>query len=276
MIADGLITISVPEKLPEEARKVAENAINNTGKVAERPSMLGKPVSPSSGGHGEIKAEFMLTPIEKMKELDDSVLMRNVYRNFTFIRAEVEMVSDAVGLDMLDAWDVWYEQVLDGKIEQIPEITYATITNLRFDVTDFVDFKNVVNPEEIKSFLVDEYTRDMIAKTRADFIRGEKSDLVPATQDITLKVGQVSYDFAKEFASYLNDAVKKGIISGTRRFILDNPALREPDQLFETNVVSYVKSALDNHINKTLRVFANKISDIINKMIEGEYKDEQN
>lgn len=59
MIADGLITISVPEALPEEARKRVEMSLQNPmDKIAERPTALGKPVAPSGGGHGEVKSDF--------------------------------------------------------------------------------------------------------------------------------------------------------------------------------------------------------------------------
>lgn len=61
MIADGLITISIPEKMPEAAK--AELQANKPAPfgnpTAERPAMLGKPVAPSQGGYGEIKAEII-------------------------------------------------------------------------------------------------------------------------------------------------------------------------------------------------------------------------
>lgn len=56
-IADGLITISVPEDIPEEEffDPPKEN-LDQPGDAPERPSILGRPVAPSAGGHGEIRS----------------------------------------------------------------------------------------------------------------------------------------------------------------------------------------------------------------------------
>jgi len=48
-IADGLVTISVPEDVPEDEFKLVEDA-----QAKERPGMLGAPVNPSQGGKGEV------------------------------------------------------------------------------------------------------------------------------------------------------------------------------------------------------------------------------
>jgi hypothetical protein len=59
-VADGLISISIPEKVPEGAfdeLNPPQNGMN------ERPSMLGKPIAPSQGGYGEVKSELELSNI---------------------------------------------------------------------------------------------------------------------------------------------------------------------------------------------------------------------
>lgn len=65
MIADGLITISIPEDIPEKEFDILTNTnqmgatpFGNGGKPNERPNMLGRPVTPSDGGYGEIKSEW--------------------------------------------------------------------------------------------------------------------------------------------------------------------------------------------------------------------------
>jgi hypothetical protein len=56
-VADGLITTSIPEKIKggDEVRQPIQPF---GGQAQERPGMLGKPVSPSSGGYGEVKSEI--------------------------------------------------------------------------------------------------------------------------------------------------------------------------------------------------------------------------
>lgn len=58
MIADGLVDISVPEKIDEKAFDIlpVPTAGGFGGDTSnKRPGMLGKPVPASSGGHGEVK-----------------------------------------------------------------------------------------------------------------------------------------------------------------------------------------------------------------------------
>lgn len=55
MIADGLITISVPENLPDDEKEAREELMQsqNGNNPAERPNQLGRPVPVSAGGQGE-------------------------------------------------------------------------------------------------------------------------------------------------------------------------------------------------------------------------------
>jgi len=50
IIADGLISISIPEKIPEELK----DRIPAEEEKPERPGLLGRPIAPSDGGHGEV------------------------------------------------------------------------------------------------------------------------------------------------------------------------------------------------------------------------------
>ncbi len=56
-IADGLVTVSIPEKINggDEVRQPMQPF---NGQPQERPGLLGKPVSPSQGGYGEAKSEL--------------------------------------------------------------------------------------------------------------------------------------------------------------------------------------------------------------------------
>jgi hypothetical protein len=62
LISDGLMDISMPEELPEDAKPVFERQFENSpfggGQSQERPGLLGKPIAPSQGGYGESKAEL--------------------------------------------------------------------------------------------------------------------------------------------------------------------------------------------------------------------------
>lgn len=55
-IADGLITIPVPEKLPKS--DVVPNTASQNGRQNNQVNLLGRPISPSQGGYGEVKADY--------------------------------------------------------------------------------------------------------------------------------------------------------------------------------------------------------------------------
>ena len=106
---------------------------------------------------------------------------------------------------------------------------------------------------------------------KSKFIRGELNDLTVPTMDVS-KAQISATDYSQEVIAVLNDAVKKGIISGTRKFIFDNPNISTSDELLGTNIISYVLVSIDNYVNKSLRYLQNRISDIINKIVDGENK----
>ena len=141
MIADGLITISVPEALPKEAKDRIAAQMDNLKKPAERPTALGKPVLPSGGGHGEVKSQI----IHNVKNVDNAVLLRNIYRNFVFIKQEVDLVSGALDYEVLPQWDMWYDELLAGNSgETVPDITMITLSNMKFDFSDYVEFPDIL------------------------------------------------------------------------------------------------------------------------------------
>lgn len=56
-MADGLITINIPEAVPAEAKKVAQEARKPQ---TPRPGILGNPVPASAGGHGEVRESIVV------------------------------------------------------------------------------------------------------------------------------------------------------------------------------------------------------------------------
>ena len=72
MIADGLVDISVPEKIDEKAFEILPVPTSPFGgeTANKRPGMLGKPVPPSAGGHGEVKSEALDLALQVPEFLD--------------------------------------------------------------------------------------------------------------------------------------------------------------------------------------------------------------
>jgi hypothetical protein len=64
-IADGLTSISLPEKKPE-----SDLVQDQTSTSQERPGLLGRPIAPSDGGHGEVipRSELFDIMLEEVPE----------------------------------------------------------------------------------------------------------------------------------------------------------------------------------------------------------------
>lgn len=128
-LADGLMTITVGEELPPELQDkiAAKNAPkqpaippNSDGstpnkKTAERPSMLGRPVTPSQGGWGEIAARSNVSMDifendARLVEITNAVLPRI----YDFLS------GDSVALENQD-WRLGVEKSLWGVGDILPE-----------------------------------------------------------------------------------------------------------------------------------------------------------
>ena len=106
LINDGLITISIPEDIPEEEFDILPqptSPFSSGGSTAKKPGMLGTQVPPSSGGQGEIKSKFE-------EELDLGV---NRMLEALEVRSEdFEFLPDANLIA-----DEWADLVADGREE---------------------------------------------------------------------------------------------------------------------------------------------------------------
>ena len=77
-------------------------------------------------------------------------------------------------------------------------------------------------------------------------------------------------EYVGDFKRHILDAIGKGVISGTRKYVLDNPTYDNPDDLINTNVLSYVKLSIDGYVDAVVRLFENIISVIIKDMTDGD------
>jgi hypothetical protein len=112
IVADGLFTISIPEEVDEKEFDIlpAPTGAFGSSKSSERPGMLGKPISPSQGGYGEVRSlldvaladpEFKAVfdeLEEKWDDLDEESRQDATKELQEFMQ---ELKKSAVGLDVL-------------------------------------------------------------------------------------------------------------------------------------------------------------------------------
>jgi len=152
MIADGMITISIPEDVPLESEFPAPPTPfglqpNNPDKP-ERPGVLGSPILPSAGGHGEVRSfvskgmsdlkNIFKTKFENIIGKADGLRVKRLVRkaieiNFPFVRGAVTQLSS---MAELKAWLTWTnEATLKSEYdENTPDVVIKFIESSKNDM----------------------------------------------------------------------------------------------------------------------------------------------
>lgn len=167
LIADGLMSISMPEEIPEEEFDIltdtAQDPFGGGQPFAKKPNMLGNPVPPSAGGQGEIKKSVFENEIDfGINRMIDNLEARA--ENMVFL-PDVEGIAN--DLKDLDASEEFKEKIIEYAKSVIPQrfeeayqkvLPYlesndntviadnigTELTNLRYNLVD--DFsKEVIN-----------------------------------------------------------------------------------------------------------------------------------
>lgn len=143
MLSDGLITIAIPEKLPEGAfDEIDERKAQKVKEAQERPGSLGAPVSPSQGGHGEIKRSERNKNAEKfkgefhfnMENVHPARIRKLVKLAFTelYLSVNLAVTSLAGNQNAISMWNDWHNKVLFGQAdEEAPDLIKQSIRNIR-------------------------------------------------------------------------------------------------------------------------------------------------
>jgi hypothetical protein len=134
MITDGLMTISMPEDVPEDELLQAQV------KSPERPGSLGYPQVPSMGGYGEVKAvhksatedgfKVMLRKaFARISQPDNSIRVRKLVRlSAKNIYPQVSMATKQLSNAELDIWNSYVDGILfDNDEDNAPEVLKASI-----------------------------------------------------------------------------------------------------------------------------------------------------
>jgi hypothetical protein len=230
---------------------------------------MGRPVSPSSGGYGEVASRSKFDEyLDKYRNIDEIKLRSMMYKIQSLVAEEVKGVSETLEGDMLNLWGDWYEHFIweDTRVEtSIPELDLTVQNILMGDLIGNIMLSDV---DEIIPLLVNDAENVLKAQekqeNRARIIKGQD---------------EVSYNFNDEKVievirsniSEIPDYVYKGIISAVRRYILLSGENYDPERIV------YSGDSADlarNYVNKSLRIleqkFIQELSDIIIEMMKGD------
>ena len=267
-IADGLITIGIPEEPPEDAAPEAQ--------VQERPGMLGKPVAPSQGGYGEVRNSLYEFMLDTFSDLSDIQLLKLESKSLPWIIPEVDNALNHFAVQEFDDWNEWHNEVLWGNItEEIPELTESTIKGSVKELENIILsekwFSNLKIPTEelIKEF--QKIASDVVLERRKyEYVIG-KADSV--NKDIVIDTSEFRdwiEDYFKSFDKQLAEDVSKLAISSVRSSLLELGKVGLLDnklEIHDNNAVNVLLKHLVDYSKQVAKQYQDKMLDKLTELI---------
>lgn len=293
-VADGYITVSVPEELPPELQKKIDQKQamaqlpfggkppfggggkpvpgNKDKKPAERPSMLGRPVSPSSGGWGETAArsDAMQTWADHILSSDDKYFQRLAHLAYSAVVADVVGMYNALeDQTQIPAWARNHEEVLwTGKSDvDLPDLTQTVLgivkPNLIADLNKDLWWRHPDENELIRSAA--EASQVMIdtnierVKTRAYVENFNLPEIVVNGDLVRTKLE----DVIRGLFAYTPELVANAVISGLRDYVIDHPNSDMLEDVYDPKLTQLIRSKLEQALEGLSEAFMQNTSGII-------------
>jgi len=267
-IADGLISVSVPEEIPEDELPQPEQP------SPERPGMLGKPIAPSQGGYGEVlpRGDVFSDDIHRVNNISDAAIRKMVRSVIQPISIQTQKMLDDLNDDEMIAWDQWFDDVLwgDEKDDGIPELTMITLSESKERLVSLMDkikpwWKLQVTPDDVyKDF--SEVLKDKIDKVAGEI--GEDIDEIEYEQKFKDRVSEI----LDECDDMMERGIINSIISGTKKTLIDREVLAksldERGILHDNKTVMNVRQEIFSLSKKVIEKFASSLAFAINEILE--------
>lgn len=286
MIADGLLTISIPETI-EGGDEVVESPTANQN---ERSGLLGRPIAPSQGGQGEVKASEadrnIYSDLSKIFSPSDAKLRRAIRSILEPSLNEIQkLYSNLYENDLFDYWNDIYDNYLDTGIyaddDEVPQLMLSTI-QLNMSALQKslpIDFEW---SDDSKSSLIQIFSDVLRYKEYQKLLKLYeigKSDVEPDESSVVIDSKTLEFIENEAIAlfssmkSKIVDRFYKTIISGVRRYLTDITNAKKLDDLdIETfmsdNIVSYIKNSLSNQTLLVLNELSGELGKISEKYLE--------
>jgi hypothetical protein len=292
-IADGLITVSVPEEIPPDSEFPQPQL--PTGGSAERPSMLGRPVAATAGGQGEVRQSLFEKELDRIVNIEDVRLKRLIRASIIPIAVEISALNENNILedDNLQTWNEWHDEVLWGDLKRdIPELTLSVINDAMYEIDRVMAgdewWVMCAESKEIAKDLHTDFDNLRISKLRSIAEEQYELGIINAIPTEFPKSISLSKKFNSRVNAKLTDIwdtlpvrIKKAVISGTRKYLSAMSLIGSIDfehlQISTVNVTC-VRNELVRVRDEMVTEFAETISSIINNIL-GEIKwqeDDQN
>jgi hypothetical protein len=191
-IADGMFTIPLPETLDRKSIEWPSRVLTYSGNKSKEgksgSNEIGQPQAPSSGGHGEVKPQQV---ISRNRAKIEVCLSKAIYSGNQILGALINSVR--VDKNDFPSWEKRFEQSVVGKShmdlvsETVIDDTYNTMAQV-IESSDWFDTVSV----ELAHLYVDDWNnkaetivRSMMDKqAEQDFIMGKTDDIIPEPMSI--------------------------------------------------------------------------------------------
>jgi len=288
LIADGLVSISIPEDIPED------EIMPNQTPVDERPGMLGRPIAPSEGGHGEVlpRGDYFTNEIERIVGIEDYRLRRLIRAAIdpTMVLAKRSFNTDVDINDIgeLSAWNDWHDEIVWGEAseDEISELALTSLASAR---------SNLNKVMKTDRWWESKWSHDSIARDLIDIFRSAVNQKLLKKSEEMYEAGETDYleshfDINDELETKFVDDLTKVIdnlfenipniiqncvISGTRKSLSSKinankvASVLDTQQIISDNTtVSIVRKEIENAGNRLIYDLAETLSDLIHEILE--------
>jgi len=266
-IADGLVDVSVPEEIPEDEFPdlMGEDS-------QERTNMLGKPVAPSQGGHGEVlpRGDVFSDEIHRMLDVSDATIRQMMRSAMKPMSIQTQKVLEEMGDAELSAWDDWHNEVLWGEDrDNIPELTMITLSESRERIATIMEnadwWRLHVDTDSVYNEFSDILEKAVEKRSREV---GEKIENIEYEERMKVRISEILTRSQED----LEDGLINCVISGTKKTLinrgLDAKSLDEPEILHDNKTVDYVRQDMTSLGKRIIENFASSLTRAINDILE--------
>jgi hypothetical protein len=275
-IADGLVSISVPEEIPQEVLDEQQQKQDQFN--AERPSMLGRPVSPSQGGWGETAARSQFKSwLDGVRDVQDVYLQRLVFLAFPGVLAQLKGVIS--GLDdenLIYDWIINQNEALlfnDGEIYHPDQMDLSLVELLKSNV-DSVGMIKTIYESQIQED-VNRLYFDVVKKISDDWLNRnfiQEGELQHTDHDTLVSISDNVFkeivSFTKGVDDILPEIMAKSVVIGLRDYLVETKQQDQLEASYDPMCLSYVRSALGSALDGLFDGYKDRISGIIVKELE--------
>lgn len=287
-IKDGMLSISVPEKLPPELQQRIDakqerllnppqpfggNNNNAPGKKpAERPSMLGRPVSPSSGGWGETTARSVVSDdwISTIVNADDQHFQRLAYTAYPGVSSDAFGIWNALeDHTQIRDWITQHDEALwtgDGG-NDLPELSQIVLSAIKPQLVAEVramdwwqqhNVPTIVQQFVEQSLLIAEQ-QQRILESRAYVEHFDPPVITLDRSDLEERIG----NHIRSLFDYVPEFIANAVISATRDFVLEARPDDGMQSVYDPRLLSLIRDRLSTALYALQDVFMQNTSGII-------------